>query len=123
MNLAARLASATAVCVFAGFASLSPRAQSNQTPGATLPSGPLTYGFLSATFSPDGTFVMSGQGWPQLKGTWKASNGEVEVAVQPAPAGCAAPGKYRYHLNGHELGFELVSDDCQTRRYMFGGST
>jgi outer membrane protein assembly factor BamB len=103
--------------------SLSPRAQSTQAPVPALPTVPLTYGFLAATFGADGTFVITGQGWPRLAGTWKASKGEVEFAVPGAPAGCTEPGKYRYRLDGHELGFELVSDACQSRRMMIGGST
>ena len=103
-------------------AGLSTGAQS-QTP--VLPSGPMTYGFLSATFAPDGTFVITGQGWPRLAGTWKVSRGEVEFALVPPPAaaGCDQPGKYTYRVEGKQLGFELVADACQTRRMMIGGST
>jgi hypothetical protein len=119
---AARFAFAAIICLAVVLAGLALRAQSGQAT-ATLPSGPLTYGFLSATFSPDGTFAMSGSGWPPLKGTWKASSGEVEFVVQNAPSGCTEPGKYRYRVEGHELGFELVKDDCQSRRMMIGGST
>jgi outer membrane protein assembly factor BamB len=83
----------------------------------------MTYGFLAATFAADGTFVITGQGWDRLEGTWKASNGEVELAISRAPAGCTEPGKYRYRVDGHQLDFELVSDTCQMRRMMIGGST
>ena len=42
----------------------------------SLPSTPLTYGDLSATFAADGTFTLGGGGWRRLTGTWKAVNGE-----------------------------------------------
>jgi len=92
-----------------------------QTP--PLPSVPLTYGFLSATFAADGTFTMSGQGWPRLAGTWKAANGEIAVALSAPMTGCSEPGKYRYTIDGRRVSFELVSDGCQVRRMMLGGST
>ena len=111
------------------FAASSLRGQS-QAQLSALPSTPMTYGFLTATFAPDGTFAMTdtsdkpGQGWPSIKGTWKAANGQVEFALSPAPPqpGCAEPGKYRYHVEGKQLGFDLVADACQTRRMMIGGS-
>lgn len=92
-----------------------------QTPPA-LPSIPLTYGFLTATFAANGTFEISGKDWPSLKGSWKAANGEVEFALAPAPPGCTEPGKYRYRVDGKQVGFDLVADACQTRRMMLGGS-
>jgi outer membrane protein assembly factor BamB len=88
----------------------------------TLPSTPLAYGALSATFAPDGTFVISGQGWGRLAGSWKAADGEVELVVPNAPANCAGPGKYRYKLDGRQVLLELVSDDCPNRRLMLSGS-
>jgi len=92
---------------------------------AALPSTPMTYGFLAATFAPDGTFVISGSGWPKLTGTWKAAGGEVDLVLVPPPAaaGCDQPGKYKYRVEGKQLGFELVADACQTRRMMIGGSS
>jgi outer membrane protein assembly factor BamB len=122
MTFPARFLSAAVLCA-AGvlLATPSPRAQSQAS--SALPAGPLAYGFLTATFAADGSFVMTGQGWPRLAGTWKASNGEVEFVVTGAAAGCAQSGKYRYRVDGHQVGFELVADDCQTRRMMIGGSS
>ena len=88
----------------------------------TLPSTPMTYGALGATFAPDGTFTIAGQGWPKLAGSWKAANGEVELALTAPPASCTAPGKYRYKIDGRQIRFELVSDTCQPRRMMLDGS-
>ena len=59
----------------------SPRAQATTTQAPALPSAPMTYGFLTATFAADGTFEMTGQGWPKLTGTWKAAGGEVTDAA------------------------------------------
>jgi hypothetical protein len=86
------------------------RAQTPAAQTSALPSTPLTYGFLTVTFNPDGTFVLSGTGWPKLTGAWKATAGEVEFTLAPAPAqpGCADPGKYRYRREGTRVEFELI---------------
>ena len=105
MTMAARLLIALAVYT---------AAPAPQSP--TLPSTPLAYGVLSATFAADGTFVISGQGWGKITGTWKAANGEIELVnlVNPnpnAPANCAGPGKYRYTLDGRQemrLGVRVI---------------
>lgn len=86
-----------------------------------LPSTPLSYGFISATFAADGTFTMGGPGWGNLAGTWKAAGGEAEF-VGAAPPACAQPGKYRYRLDGKQLGFELIADGCTPRRMMLTDS-
>jgi outer membrane protein assembly factor BamB len=114
-------AAATGLVLLLGMG-LALRAQMPAAPSA-LPSTPLAYGFLNATFNPDGTFVLSGTGWPRLTGSWKAANGEVEFTLAPAPAGCADPGKYRYRREGTRVEFELILDACQTRRMMIGGSS
>jgi outer membrane protein assembly factor BamB len=88
----------------------------------TLPSTPLAYGAVSATFAADGTFVLGGGGWPVLRGTWKAAGNDVEFALTTPPNGCADPGKYRYRVNGRQVEFEFVSDACMPRRLMLSGS-
>ena len=112
-----RRAAAVCAAVFATSLVLSA-----QTPAPVLPSTPMSYGFLTARFAADGTFEISGSGWPTLKGSWKAANGEIELALAPAPQGCTEPGKYRYRVEGKQLGFELITDACQMRRMMIGGS-
>ena len=87
-----------------------------------LPSTPLSYGFLKATFGDDGKFTITGSGWPTLSGTWKTANGEIELGPTAPPASCAEPGKYRYKVDGKQVGFELVTDTCMPRRMMIGGS-
>jgi outer membrane protein assembly factor BamB len=109
----------TALVLAAGVSS---RARSAPAQAPTLPSTPLAYGALGATFAADGTFVITGQGWPRLAGSWKAANGEIELVVPGAPAGCTEPGKYRYRIEGRQVGFDLVADACQMRRMMIGGS-
>lgn len=91
-----------------------------QTPA--LPSAPMTYGFITATFAADGTFTMGGPGWGNLSGSWKAANGEAEFALPKPPNGCADPGKYRYRLEGKQLAFELIADACMPRRMMLTDS-
>lgn len=87
-----------------------------------LPSTPMTYGMLSATFAADGTFTLGGGGWPALNGTWKAANGEVEFSLAAPPAGCADPGRYRYRVDGTQVRFEFVADTCMPRRMMLTDS-
>ena len=87
-----------------------------------LPSTPLAYGFLSATFAADGTFTLGGPGWGKLAGTWKASNGEAEFALTAPPNGCAEPGKYRYRIDGKQVALTLISDACMPRRMMLTDS-
>jgi outer membrane protein assembly factor BamB len=88
----------------------------NQAPA--LPSGPMNYGMLSATFAADGTFTLGGGGWPNLEGTWKAAAGEVELALTTPERGCGEPGRFRYQVDGREVRFALVADPCMPRRMM-----
>ena len=98
-------------------------AQQASSTAQSIPSTPLSYGFLSATFGADGTFTIAGQGWPKLAGTFKTANGEIEVALATPMNGCAENGKYRYAVDGKRVTFELVTDTCQVRRMMLGGSS
>src|SRR5688572_1803629 len=87
-----------------------------------LPSTPMSYGLINATFATDGTFTMGGPGWGKLAGSWKAANGEAEFIGTAPPNGCAEPGKYRYRVEGKQLTFELVTDACMPRRMMLTDS-
>lgn len=89
---------------------------------SALPSTPLAYGGLAATFAADGTFTITGTGWPRVAGTWKAENGEIALVVSDGRAGCDQPGKYRYRIDGRQVAFDLVADACGPRRMMVGGS-
>jgi outer membrane protein assembly factor BamB len=100
---------------------LSRMVSAQQAAPSSLPSGPLTYGFITAAFAPDGTFTMGGPGWGNLSGTWKAANGEAEF-VGVVPPACKEPGKYRYRIEGKQLRFELIGDNCMPRRMMLTDS-
>jgi outer membrane protein assembly factor BamB len=89
---------------------------------SALPSTPLAYGGLAATFAADGTFTITGTGWPRMAGTWKAERGELALMVSDGPAGCDQPGKYRYRIDGRQVAIDLVADTCPPRRMMVGGS-
>ena len=39
---------------------------------APVPTEPIQFGGFSARFAPDGSFELSGAGWPAFRGTWKA---------------------------------------------------
>jgi outer membrane protein assembly factor BamB len=98
-------------------------AQQKPSAAQSIPPVPLSYGFLSATFAADGTFIITGQGWPKLAGTYKTANGEIEVVLATPMTGCAENGKYRYAVDGKRVTFELVTDTCQVRKMMLGGSS
>lgn len=96
--------------------------QAQRQVATVLPSQPLVYGFLTATFAEDGTFTIVGSGWPKLAGTWTANGAEVEFSLVPAPTNCSGPGRYQFSVEGSRVSFELIADSCQARRMMIGGS-
>ena len=40
---------------------------------APVPTDPIQFAGFSARFAPDGSFELSGPGWPAFRGTWKAA--------------------------------------------------
>jgi outer membrane protein assembly factor BamB len=94
----------------------------SQDTGA-LPSVPLQFGFFVARFAPDGAFTLEGQVWPTFTGTWTTAASEVTLRTPGMPEGCAAPGRYRFEVNGTRVTFGLVSDDCKPRRMVLDRST
>ena len=92
------------------------------TQGAVLPDTPMTFGAFKATFGRDGTFVLQGQGWPPLKGTWKAVGDALELTAPLKEKGCEGPGRYGYRLEGTRLTLTLGSDECATRKLILDGS-
>lgn len=88
-----------------------------------LPAGPLAFGVFTAEFRPDGTFVLSGQGWPALDGTWKWEGARVELATAKPSRDCGAPGRYHVATAGTHVTFTVVEDACTPRRMILDGST
>jgi outer membrane protein assembly factor BamB len=90
--------------------------------GRTLPATPLVFGFFTARFAPDGTFTMSGDGWPTFSGTWTLTGGEIELAT-PSVKACVTPGRYRVEIREtSHVRFDLVADECQPRRMILDRS-
>src|SRR5688572_3984858 len=83
-----------------------------------LPSTPMAYGDITATFAADGTLTLGGA-WGKFAGSWKAANGEAEFVFANPPKGCEQPGKYLYRINGKQVRFEIVADPCMPRRMIF----
>jgi hypothetical protein len=50
---------------------------------------PMTYGFPVGDIRRRWDLCHHRRGWQKLTGTWKAANGEMELALAPAPQGCA----------------------------------
>jgi outer membrane protein assembly factor BamB len=91
--------------------------------GQAMPAVPMTFGAFTATFSPDGAFALEGQGWPALKGTWKAAGDAVEIVTAGGPKDCAGPGRYAFKVEGPRVTFALQSDACELRRMVLDRST
>jgi hypothetical protein len=86
-----------------------------------LPSTPLAYGDITATFAADGTFTIGGA-WGKFSGSWNAESGEAEFVFVKPPKGCEQPGKYLYRIDGKQVRFAIVADACMTRRMIFTDS-
>jgi outer membrane protein assembly factor BamB len=88
-----------------------------------FPSTPLRYAAFIIRFAPDGTFSLSGQGWPTFGGTWKAESGELTLATTGGPPEqCAAPGRYTFTVDGTRVQLTMVADDCVPRRMILNSS-
>ena len=88
-----------------------------------LPTVPLAFGGFAGQFRADGTFSITGSGWPTMNGTWKADGKRVELILVPPQPNCAGPGRYDVSVSGTHVTFQLVTDDCTPRRLVLGGST
>lgn len=118
---AVAVAAAESTAFVAGVTASAQSATARSIPGLT--DTPLTFGAFTATFSPDGTFLLQGQGWPAFKGTWAAAGGALEIITQGGPEGCAGPGGYTYRLADSRLSLTLQSDACEPRRMILDRST
>src|SRR5205809_836425 len=81
-----------------------------------LPSLPMKFGVFVVRFDAAGTFMLEGQGWPPLKGTWKADGARIDLTTSGGPKGCEEPGRYQFHVERSRVSFDLVSDTCVVRR-------
>ncbi len=88
----------------------------------TLPGGPLAMRAFTLRFEPAGTFTLSGEGWPSMAGTWTTSGREVAVQLQNAPKDCIGTGRYRFSVDGSQVSFNVIADDCQPRRMILDRS-
>jgi outer membrane protein assembly factor BamB len=97
-------------------------------PAPALPSAPMSFGVFSATFDPNGTFVLQGQGWPAFKGSYKTGRqedgkaGTIEMVTPDAAGGCDKPARYSYDVHGGHVSFAVVADDCVPRRMILDRS-
>ena len=69
----ARVVAAVLVCAVATTAGV---AQSRQAT-LSIPTTPLTFGAFSAQFRGDGTFSLTGEGWPAMRGTWTVNGSDI----------------------------------------------
>ena len=102
-------------------ASASRPAGASQQPSAQVPSSQLKFGAFVTQFDPNGTFKLTGTGWPTMIGSWKIDGDVIELSTA-SPKGCEGPGRYRVKSDGSHLSFDLVSDDCMPRRMILDRS-
>jgi outer membrane protein assembly factor BamB len=88
-----------------------------------LPSKNLVYGAFVIRFAPDGAFTLQGTGWPGFTGTWTRDGEEITVTTTGGPPPCAAPGRYRFTLDGTHLALAAVADECTPRRMILNSSS
>jgi outer membrane protein assembly factor BamB len=89
-----------------------------------IPSGPLKFGEFTASFHADGGFHLEGWGWPTMTGAWKMQGDEITfVIADKPPKGCDGPGRYRVKVQDSHPGFEVIADDCVSRRMILNGSS
>jgi outer membrane protein assembly factor BamB len=101
-----------------------PSRQTNvQQTNVQLPSSPLRFGVFVAQFDAGGTFTLEGDRWPTMKGNWKSKNDEIELSATGGPGGCEGSGRYQLRMDGSRISFNLISDDCTTRRMILDRST
>jgi outer membrane protein assembly factor BamB len=91
-------------------------------PSPTMPDGPLAFGVFTARFAGDGTFSLSGQGWPAMSGRWTMTDREIALTLTNPPPGCAAAGRYTIAIQGTRVGFSLIGDECTVRRMILDRS-
>jgi len=99
-----------------------PAGASRQT-DVQVPSSKLTFGAFAAQFDSNRTFTLEGKGWPSMKGNWKSKGDEIELSMSGGPDGCSGPGRYRIHLDGSHITFDVISDECTVRRMIIDRST
>lgn len=87
-----------------------------------VPSYSIKFGAFAARFDSGGTFTIEGTGWPRMSGTWKTKGDQIELSMTGAPKDCDGVGRYRVHIDGKHVGFDLASDDCVPRRMILDRS-
>lgn len=90
---------------------------------SSLPAVPLVIRDFTLQFDPSGTFSLSGEGWPSMSGSWRASGNEVTLVQQQGPDACAAAGVYTFAIDGQRVDFSVVKDDCTPRRMIIDRSS
>jgi outer membrane protein assembly factor BamB len=108
--------------VFALLAATLPFAVKARQAAVSVPDTPLSFGVFSAQFRSDGTFSLSGQGWPSMRGTWSLTGSEMVLNLVDAPAECADAASYTIASEQQHLVFTLVKDACTPRRMILDRS-
>ena len=91
---------------------------------SSIPNEQLVFGAFLATFSPDGSFEITGEGWPPMKGRYEVSGSEIELLseMEETEEGCDQPGRFTYRAEAGHLELELIEDPCQMRGMVLNNS-
>jgi len=117
------IATMVVVCFTVASGIAAPTAAGSQS-DSPLPTGRLAFGSFVAEFKPDGSFLIEGQGWSTLAGTWTLEGQALELSLGDAPSGCEAPARYTFEVSDGHLHLSLSgSDECMARRMILDGST
>ena len=94
-----------------------------QPASASLPADDLTFGDFTVRFAGDGTFSLTGVGWPAFKGTYKTDDSNIELTTTGGPPECAASGRYTFGVANRRVTLNVVNDACTPRRMILDRST
>ena len=82
-----------------------------QTTPPQIPSSPLTFGVFVVRFSANGTFMLEGQGWPSIRGSWKTRGQQIDLVTGWLQEGAQNPWGRPVDIAVDQQGSLFISDD------------
>jgi outer membrane protein assembly factor BamB len=88
-----------------------------------LPSSRVPFGTFYMELRSNGTLTFEGASWPRVSGIWDTRGPQIDLTFSNGPPACDEPGRYRFRLEGAQVLFDLVFDDCVLRRMILDRSS